>query len=149
MPRSRVEQFEEIRKAHDREGLGIRALAARFGVHRRIVRQALESAIPPPRKTTVRAAPSLDPWKSTIDSWLAEDEGAPKKQRHTARRVFQRLIEEHGAEVGESTVRRYVAEAKARRPVALVRVNVPQSHPAGEEAGLTSGRSACGWAVRW
>jgi transposase len=135
-----VEQFEEIRRAHDRESLGIRALAARFGVHRRVVRQALESAIPPPRKTTVRPAPSLDPWKSTIDSWLAEDEGVPKKQHHTARRVFQRLIEEHGADVGESTVRRYVAEAKARRPVALVRVNVPQSHLAGEEAEVDFGQ---------
>jgi transposase len=135
-----VEQFEEIRKAHVREDLGIRALAAKFGVHRRVVRQALESSVPPPRKKTVRPAPSLDPWKSTIDGWLAEDESAPKKQRHTARRVFQRLIEEHGAEVGESTVRRYVAEAKGLRPVALVRVNVPQSHPAGEEAEVDFGQ---------
>ncbi len=135
-----MELFEEIRKTHDREELGIRALATRFAVHRRVVRQALESSVPPPRKTTVRPSPSLDPWKSTIDGWLVEDEEAPRKQRHTARRVFQRLIEEHGADVGESTVRRYVAEAKARRPVALVRVNVPQSHPAGEEAEVDFGQ---------
>lgn len=135
-----MEQFEEIRKAHVREDLGIRALAVRFGVHRRIVRQALESAVPPPRKKTMRSAPTLDPWKSTIDRWLTEDESAPRKQRHTARRVFQRLVEEHGAEVGESTVRRYVAEVKARRPVALVRVNVPQSHHAGEESEVDFGQ---------
>lgn len=135
-----MELFEEIRKAHDREELGIRALSARFAVHRRVVRQALESPIPPPRKAVVRPAPLLDPWKPMIDGWLADDEEAPKKQRHTARRVYQRLIEEHGADIGESTVRRYVAEVKARRPVALAQVNVPQSHPAGEEAEVDFGQ---------
>jgi transposase len=135
-----VELFEEIRRAHNREDLGIRALSARFAVHRRVVRQALESPIPPPRKPVVRPAPLLDPWKPTIDDWLTEDEGVPRKQRHTARRVFQRLVEEHGAEIGESTVRRYVAEAKARRPVALAQVNVPQSHPVGEEAEVDFGQ---------
>jgi transposase len=135
-----VELFEEIRKAHDREDLGIRALAARFAVHRRVVRQALESPIPPPRKAVVRPSPLLDPWKPTIDGWLADDEEAPKKQRHTARRVYQRLLEENGADIGESTVRRYVAEVKARRPVALAQVNVPQSHPVGEEAEVDFGQ---------
>jgi transposase len=135
-----VELFEEIRKAHDREELGIRALSARFAVHRRVVRQALESPIPPARKAVVRPAPLLDSWKPTIDGWLADDQEAPKKQRHTARRVYQRLIEEHGADIGESTVRRYVAEVKASRPVALAQVNVPQSHPAGEEAEVDFGQ---------
>jgi transposase len=135
-----VELFEEIRKAHDREDLGIRALAIRFSVHRRVVRQALESPIPPPRKAVVRPSPLLDPWKPTIDGWLADDEEAPRKQRHTARRVYQRLIEERRADIGESTVRRYVAEVKARRPVALAQVNVPQSHPVGEEAEVDFGQ---------
>jgi len=85
MARSRVELFEEIRKAHDREELGIRALANRFGVHRTAVRQALASPIPAPREQTAHASPALDPSKATIDRWLAEDESAPKKQRHTAR----------------------------------------------------------------
>jgi transposase len=140
MARSRLELFEEIRKAHDREGLGIRALANRFGVHRRAVRQALASPIPPPRKSTVHPSPALDPWKATIDRWLAEDESAPRKQRHTARRVFQRLVEELGAEVGESTVRRYVAQARRMRPVALAEVKVPQIHPLGEEAEVDFGQ---------
>jgi hypothetical protein len=134
MARSRVELIEEIPRAHDREELGIRALAARFAVHRRVVRQALECPIPPSRKAVVRPSPLLDPWKPTIDGWLADDEDVPRKQRYTARRVYQRLVEEHGADIGESTVRRYVAEVKARRPVALAQVNVPQSDPAGEES---------------
>jgi transposase len=140
MVRTRVELFEEIRKTHDREELGIRALSTRFGVHRRAVRQALASPVPPPRKPMAHTSPALDPWKATIDRWLAEDESAPKKQRHTARRVFQRLIEEHGADVGESTVRRYVAQARRDRPVSINKVMVPQIHPLGEEAEVDFGQ---------
>jgi transposase len=136
-----VSIYEQIRKAHRREGLGIRALARRFGVHRRDVRQALASAVPPPRKqpTAAKACPKLDPWKPTIERWLEEDQQAPRKQRHTARRVHQRLVEEHGAEIGESTVRRFVGEIRARQEHPLVEVMVPQEHPLGEEAEVDFG----------
>ncbi len=131
--------YEQIRKAHEREGLSVRELARRFHVHRRDVRQALVSAVPPERKVVVRPAPSLDRWKPTIDGWLEADRSAPRKQRHTARRVWQRLVEEHGAQVGESTVRRYVAEVRRRMDVPLVEVMVPQHHPLGDEAEVDFG----------
>jgi transcriptional regulator with XRE-family HTH domain len=103
---SRVELFEQIRRDRDREGLSIRELARRHGVHRRAVRQALASPLPPERKRPAgRPAPKLGPYRELIDSWLLADREAPRKQRHTARRVWQRLREEHGAEVAESTVR--------------------------------------------
>ena len=134
--------YEQIRKAHEREGLSIRELSRRFGVHRRDVRQALESAVPPERKQAVRTAPALDRWKPTIDGWLEADRTAPRKQRHTARRVFQRLVDEHQAEVGESTVRRYVAEVRRRMDVPLVEVMVPQHHPLGDEAEVDFGTAS-------
>ena len=137
--RSKVEVFEQIRKTHEREELSIRALAVRFHVHRRDVRQALSSAVPPPRRLVVRAAPVLDPWKATIDGWLEADKTAPRKQRHTARRVWQRLVEEHGVAVGESTVRRCVAAVRRRQSVPLVEVMVPQHHPLGAEAEVDFG----------
>jgi transposase len=138
--RSKVELFEQIRKTREREGLSVRALARRFNTHRRTVRLALASPVPPPRKPSPgRVAPVLDPWKATIDGWLEADKKAPKKQRHTARRVWQRLVEEHGADVGESTVRRYVGEARRREPMALREVMVPQHHPLGEEAEVDFG----------
>jgi transposase len=115
-------------------------LARRFGTHRRTVREALASATPSLRKPVVRPAPVLDPWKPTIDAWLEADREAPRKQRHTARRVWQRLVDEHHANVGESTVRRYVAEVRRRQPAVLVEVKVPQWHPPGAEAEVDFGQ---------
>src|SRR5439155_17944811 len=90
---SRVEQFERIRRDRDREGLSIRALAERHGVHRRAVRQALMSPLPPVKRAPVgRPAPKLGAYRAVIDEWLMADRDAPRKQRHTARRVWQRLV---------------------------------------------------------
>ncbi len=141
--RSKVELFEQIRRARRREPeLSIRELARRFGTHRRTVREALASAVPPPRKEVVRPSPVLDVWKPTIDAWLEADREAPRKQRHTARRVWQRLVDEHQAQVGESTVRRYVAEVRRRQPAVLVAVKVPQWHPPGAEGEVDFGQLA-------
>jgi transposase len=139
--RSKVELFEQIRKAGTGpDGLPVRELSRQFGVHRRTVRQALESAVPPNRRVAVRPSPALGPWKITIDGWLADDLMAPRKQRHTARRVFERLAEEHGAEVSETSVRRYVASVKKKHAVALPEVCVPQDHPLGDEAEVDFGQ---------
>ncbi len=139
--RSKVELFEQIRKARSgADSPSIRELSREFGVHRRMVRTALEAAVPPPRKVASRPSPSLGPWKATIDAWLAGDELVPKKQRHTARRIFERLCDEHEAEVSESSVRRYVGAAKKKRSLSLPDVCVPQSHPLAEEAEVDFGQ---------
>ena len=137
--RSRVELFEAIRRDARLEELSIRGLADRYGVHRRTVRQALTAAEPPARKTPARTAPRLDPAKAVIDAMLREDLDAPRKQRHTARRVRERLIDEHGlGEVTYSTVRDYV---RVRRPQiwaeagrATEEVFIAQVHAPGAQA---------------
>jgi transposase len=81
----------------------------------------------------------LGPWKAVIDGWLEADQSAPRKQRHTARRVWERLIDEHQANVAESTVRRYVGEARRRQAFPVMEVMVPQRHPLGEEGEVDFG----------
>ena len=120
---SRVELFEAIRRDRRTEALSIRELAERHRVHRRAVRQALASALPPPRKEYLaRYRPAIDPWTTVIDAWLIADQDVHRKQRHTARRVWRRLVSEHGAVLSEVTVSRYVT----RRRVELDLVKVEE-----------------------
>jgi transposase len=139
---SRVEQFEQIRRDRDREGLSIRALAERHGVHRRAVRQALLSALPPAKHAPVsRPAPKLGPYRALIDSWLEADRDAPRKQRHTAKRIWRRLVDEHGADVAEVTVRQYVRSRKRQLGWPVGEVFVPQVHAPGREAEVDWGQA--------
>jgi transposase len=138
---SRVELFEQIRRDREREGLSKRALAAKYGVHRRTVRQALESAVPPARKRPVgRPAPVLGAHREWIDEILIADRRAPRKQRHTARRIWRRLVDERGAQVAERTVREYVA-VRRRELGEPGEVFVPQVHQAGMEAEVDWGEA--------
>lgn len=137
-----MQVYEQIRRAHAaQETKSIRALARQFRVHRRDVRAALESAVPPPRKRPERPAPKMDQWKPIIDGWLEEDRRWPRKQRHTARRVWQRLVSEYDADVGESTVRRYVKTVRERQSFPLVDVTVPQHHPLGSKGEVDFGEA--------
>lgn len=110
-------------------------------MHRRTVHQALASAVPPPRKSPERARPALGGYEELVRGWLREDLAAPVKQRHTARRVWRRLVEDHGAAVAESTVRDFVrgvrAELAADQPATAVTIS--QQHPAGAEAEVDFG----------
>jgi transposase len=140
--RSRVELFEQIRRDREREGLSLHALARRHGVHRRTVRLALESAVPPPRKRPEgRPAPKLGPYRALIDSWLEADREAPRKQRHTARRVWERLRDERGVEVSERQVRRYVRERRRALGDVVDEVFVPLCHEPGAEAEVDWGEA--------
>jgi transposase len=82
----------------------------------------------------------MGPYEELVRGWLREDRDAPKKQRHTARRVWQRLVEEHDASVAESTVRDFVRQVRAELAAeGLPTVTVAQEHPAGAEAEVDFG----------
>ena len=135
-----MELFEHIRRDRREERVSIRGLARRHRVHRRTVRQALKSALPPRRKRAPRLAPQLGPYVEVIREWLVADLSAPRKQRHTARRIWQRLVDERGASVAESTVRAYVGRLRRELESGSVEVTIPQLHPPGEEAEADFGR---------
>ena len=131
---TKVELFEVMRREYFIHGKGIRRIAREQGVHRRLVRQAIVSALPAPGKVPEREAPVLTkPLQGVVDEWLRGDREAPRKQRHTGRRIFQRLQGEYGYRGAESTVCRYVG--RKRREVGLLsgRAFVPQVHVPGEE----------------
>ncbi len=135
--RRKVELFEEIRREY-RFGAGtIQGVAKKLKTHRRMVRQALGSAIPPERKVPARSSPKLGPVKEFIDGILQSDQQAPRKQRHTAHRIWVRLRQEHPeASVAEATVRRYVQRRKHELGLAARETFVPQSYDWGGEAQI-------------
>jgi transposase len=139
---SRMELFEQIRRDRDREGLSIRALAERHGVHRRAVRQALVSPVPPAKRSPLcRPAPKLGAYRALIDAWLEADREAPRKQHHTAKRIWSRLVDEHGADVAETTVREYVRQRKRAMGWPVGEVFIPQTHAPGVGAEVDWGEA--------
>jgi len=142
---SKVELFAAIRRDARVEGLSVRALATRYRVHRRTVRQALAGAMPPPRKPPQRSSPVMDAVRDLIDSMLREDLAAPAKQRHTARRIFERLVDEHQAQISYSSVVNYVGHrraqivAQARDRAGVLDGFVPQTHEPGRDAEVDFG----------
>ena len=101
--------FEQLRREHEFGISTIAGVAAKFGVHRRVVRLAIAGALPPPHHYPGRSKPTLGTVEAFIDKVLDEDRRAPRKQRHTARRLHRRILTEFpGASVAESTVRNHV-----------------------------------------
>jgi hypothetical protein len=92
--RSKVELYEQIRQEYELGAGTIRAVAWRLGVHRREVRRALASAVSAERKKAERERPKLEPALPFIDAILEADRRAPRKQRHTAHRIWTRLRQE-------------------------------------------------------
>ena len=130
-----VELCEQIRREYE-FGLGtIQGVARQFGVHRRLVREAVQSAVPRQKGPPVRPRPRVEPVGAFIEGILAADRQAPRKQRHTAHRIYERLRQERPEHpIAESTVRQYVRERKAALGLLTRETFVPQSDAWGSEA---------------
>ncbi|MGH3627174.1 MAG: IS21 family transposase, partial [Sciscionella sp.] len=141
--KSRVELYAAIRR-DSHAGMSDRVLQRKYGVGPRTVAKALASVWPTPRKPLAPRRTRLDPYESVIDEIPRADFDAPRKQRHTAKRIFDRLVAEHGAtEVTYQIVRTYV---KRRAPQIRIEagrgpaeVFVRQSHRPGAEAEVDFG----------
>src|SRR5262245_15382365 len=121
-----VELYARVRYAVQVEGLSERAAARRFGIDPRPVAKMMRFSVPPGyRRTKPPVKPKLGAFIAIIDGILAEDKRRPKKQQHTAKRIFERLRDEHGFTGGITIVKEYVAgwRQRAREMV------VPLAHP--------------------
>lgn len=143
---SRVELYAAIRRDSRVDGLSSRDLARKYRVGRRTVALALSSAWPEPRKKLPPRKSRLDRHKEAIDRILRADLDAPRKQRHTTKRIFDRLMAEHDADrdgISYPMVRAYVAVRKPEVWVEAGRgppqVFIPQTHRPGEDAEVDFG----------
>ncbi len=110
------------------EGMSQREAARHFGISRDSVRKMMAFSVPPGyrRKAPVKR-PKLDGFTGIIDAWLEDDRSVPRKQRHTAKRVLERLRDEHGFTGGYTIVKDYVREHDRRRREMFV----PLAHAPG------------------
>ncbi len=134
-----VELYARVRRACHVEGLSERAAARLFGIDRKTVSKILKHSVPPGyRRSKPPVRPKLDPFLPIIDQILEADRALPKKQRHTAQRIFERLRDEHGFTGGITIVTDYIREKKRRTQ----EVFVPLSHPPGHARSTSTRPSA-------
>jgi transposase len=143
LPKSKVDLYAAIRR-DARTGMATRALMRKYGVGYETVQRALVSALPEPRKKMRPRATRLDPYKPVIDAILKADLTAPRKQRHTVKRIYDRLLDEHDAvDISYQMVRTYVAERRGEIRLqagkGVVDAFVPQTHRPGAEAEVDFG----------
>lgn len=142
LPKSKVDLYAAIRR-DAKAGASLQALMRKYGVGYETVQKALISALPEPRKKMEPRETRLDRYKPVIDGILTADLTAPRKQRHTVKRIYDRLLDEHGAEVSYQMVRGYVAarreEIRLEAGKGVADVFVPQTHRPGAEAEVDFG----------
>jgi transposase len=138
-----VELYNRVRRACHVEGMSKSEAARTFGLDRKTVSKILEHSVPPGyRRSKPPVRPKLDPFIPIIDQILEDDKGRLKKQRHTAKRIFERLRHEQGFTGGITIVTDYVREMKRRSREVFVPLVHPPGHAQvdfGEALGVIGG----------
>jgi len=132
--------IEFIRKQYYVKGKSIRQISRETGYARQTVRKAIDSTeIPKYQMKEPKPKPVIDSVKEIIVAWLKEDENAPQKQKHSARRIYERLVDEYDFTGGESTIRRYVRELK--KHLSITNGYIPLEYQPGDYAQFDWGEA--------
>ncbi|MDO9567665.1 MAG: IS21 family transposase [Candidatus Desulfaltia sp.] len=129
----KVDQYDYIRIAYRVYRKKIKQIARETGHSRNTIKKVLRSEHSGYKSRIKQPYPVLELYLNIIDKWLEDDKQRPKKQRHTAVRVYNRLKQEHGFTGAATTVSRYVREAKLRLGINIHQAFIPlQPDPGGE-----------------
>jgi transposase len=124
-----VELYARVRRAVIVDKMSEREAARQYGLARETVRKMLRYAVPPGyRRLQPVRRPKLGAWIGTIDQILEDDKAEGRKQRHTAKRIFERLRDEHSYTGGYTIVKDYVR----LRKLSQREMFVPLEHPPGD-----------------
>ena len=124
----KLDVYLRVRRAAMVDGMSMREAAWVFGLHRDTVRKMLAfSVLPGYGRQNPPRRPKLEPYAGVTDRLLKDDLGRPRKQRHTAKRIFERLRDEYGFDGGYTAVKDYVRENRRQTREMFV----PLSHPPG------------------
>jgi transposase len=134
-----MDQYEHIRTAHRVYKKSIRQIARETGHTRNTVRKALQGLWPKYRRKENPACAVMDSVAEVVERWLRSDQEESRKQRHTAHRIYTRLVEEHAFKGGESTVRQWVRKQKARMGMNAALAVVPLDAEVAREAEVDWG----------
>jgi len=134
-----MDQYELIRTAHRVYGQNISELSRLTGHTRNTIKKAIRGEPWRYKERNHQPFPALGDYMVTIDSWLKSDKDKPKKQRHTAHRIYTRLVDEQGYKGCESTVRRYVKLAKITFGIETPQAFIPCNPESGTEAEVDWG----------
>ena len=139
-----VDLYLKVRLAR-RGGMSERQAASHFGISRASVKKMMMFSVPPGYQRTAQIKrPKLDGFTGYIDQWLQDDLNRPRKQRHTAKRIFERLRDEHQFRGGYTTVKNYVREHGRRSREMFVPLahapRCPAAYACMRERGPRSGR---------
>jgi len=136
----KVDQYDYVRTSHRVYGKKIKQIARETGHSRNTIKKVLRGEYNGYKPRVMQPYPTLGTYLKLIDKWLGDDKQRPKKQRHTAVRIYNRLKQEHDFQGAETTVRRYVREAKLRLGVGSPQVFIPSDPQIGVEAEVDWGR---------
>lgn len=134
-----MNQYELVRTGHRVYGQNISELSRLTGHSRNTIKKAIRGEPWGYKERNHQPFPAIGDYMGTIDSWIKSDKDKPEKQRHTAHRIYNRLVDEHGYKGGESTVRRYVKLAKAIWGIGTSHAFIPCNPESGTEAEVDWG----------